>query len=83
MPHVRVRCNAKHGSSIAYPHEQHTANFNRHTLSSAEKKSYIDAELCLMEIKASNGMPAARTRFDELQENHQIQANEVHGVVCF
>jgi hypothetical protein len=55
---------------------------NRHTLSNVEKRSYIDAELCLMKVKATNGLPAARTRFDELQETHQIQANVVHGVVC-
>ncbi|AEO62011.1 hypothetical protein MYCTH_2029356, partial [Thermothelomyces thermophilus ATCC 42464] len=52
-----------------------------HTLSNDEKQVYIQAELCLMELPAKLSFPAARTRFDELQVIHQLQAYATHFVV--
>ncbi|TLD33725.1 hypothetical protein PspLS_01635 [Pyricularia sp. CBS 133598] len=52
-----------------------------HTLSNADKKAYIDAELCLMDKPASLGLPGTRTKFDELQAIHQLQAYSTHHVV--
>ncbi|KAL2160796.1 hypothetical protein VTH06DRAFT_993 [Thermothelomyces fergusii] len=54
-----------------------------HTLSNDEKLEYIQAELCLMELPAKLGLPAARTRFDELQAIHQLQAYATHFVGAF
>ncbi|KAK2735065.1 hypothetical protein FQN57_001345 [Myotisia sp. PD_48] len=58
-------------------------NSARHTLNKGEKAAYLGAELCLMQKKATVGLPVSRTKFDELQENHQIQANVVHQVGAF
>jgi tyrosinase len=55
---------------------------HRHTLSNTEKLDYIDAELCLMKAPAKLGLPGARTRFDEFQAIHQLQAYATHHVVC-
>jgi tyrosinase len=52
-----------------------------HTLSNSEKLEYINAELCLMKKPARLGLPAAKTRFDELQAIHQLQAYATHFVV--
>ncbi len=46
-----------------------------------EKLEYINAELCLMKKPANLGLPGARTRFDELQAIHQLQAYATHFVV--
>ncbi|KAK0752696.1 hypothetical protein B0T18DRAFT_450835 [Schizothecium vesticola] len=54
-----------------------------HTLSVAEKKSYIDAELCLMKLPATLGLTGAKNRFEELQSAHQVQAAITHGVGAF
>ncbi|KAH8844659.1 hypothetical protein MCOR27_009202 [Pyricularia oryzae] len=54
-----------------------------HTLSNADKKAYIDAELCLMAKPASLGLPGTRTKFDELQAIHQLQAYSTHHVGAF
>ncbi|KAK4038185.1 hypothetical protein C8A01DRAFT_37889 [Parachaetomium inaequale] len=54
-----------------------------HTLSKAEKLEYINAELCLMKKPARLGLPAAKTRFDELQAIHQLQAYATHFVGAF
>ncbi|KAA8903648.1 hypothetical protein FN846DRAFT_953684 [Sphaerosporella brunnea] len=48
-------------------------------LSRAEKKAYLDAELCLMSLPTKTGLPAAVTRFDDLIKAHQMQAYWVHG----
>jgi tyrosinase len=52
-----------------------------HTLSNDEKLEYINAELCLMQKPARLGLPGAKTRFDELQAIHQLQAYSTHFVV--
>ncbi|TLS26409.1 hypothetical protein PpBr36_05572 [Pyricularia pennisetigena] len=54
-----------------------------HTLDNTEKKAYIDAELCLMAKPATLGLPGAKTRFDELQASHQLQAFATHNVAAF
>ena len=58
-------------------------NTHRHTLTDDEKASYIEAELCLMDKEATLGLNGTKNRFEELQAAHQIQADIVHGVVCF
>ncbi|KAK3903865.1 hypothetical protein C8A05DRAFT_32396 [Staphylotrichum tortipilum] len=54
-----------------------------HTLTNNEKLEYINAELCLMKKPASLGLPGAKTRFDELQAIHQLQAYATHFVGAF
>ncbi|KAK4112247.1 Di-copper centre-containing protein [Canariomyces notabilis] len=54
-----------------------------HTLSNADKLAYINAELCLMQKPARLGLPGAKTRFDELQAIHQLQAYATHFVGSF
>jgi hypothetical protein len=53
----------------------------RHTLSNAEKKSYIDAELCLMKSPKKLDLRGTKTRFDELQSCHVLQSEITHFVV--
>lgn len=53
----------------------------RHTFSNTEKLAYLNAELCLMKKPATLGLPAAKTRFDELQAVHALQAYATHFVV--
>lgn len=55
----------------------------RHTFTDDEKLEYLNAELCIMSIPATLGLPGCNTLFDELQANHQIQAASVHGVGAF
>ncbi|KAF2679807.1 Di-copper centre-containing protein [Lentithecium fluviatile CBS 122367] len=54
-----------------------------HTLSNAEKLEYINAELCLMQKPAKLSLPGCKTRFDELQAVHQLQAYATHFVGAF
>jgi len=54
-----------------------------HTFTDNEKKAYIDAELCLMNTPAELGLRATRTRFDELQSCHILQAEITHFVGAF
>ncbi|KAL2070975.1 hypothetical protein VTL71DRAFT_14001 [Oculimacula yallundae] len=54
-----------------------------HILTSDEKLAYLDAERCLMKLPATLGLPGTRTRFDELQASHAIQAEVVHNVGAF
>ncbi|KAK0623697.1 hypothetical protein B0T14DRAFT_536537 [Immersiella caudata] len=54
-----------------------------HTLNNIEKTEYLDAELCLMNKPARLGLPGAKTRFDELQAIHQLQAYATHHVGAF
>jgi len=54
---------------------------HRHTFSREEKLAYLDAEKCLMKLPATLGLPGTRTRFDELQAAHAMQAEVTHGVV--
>lgn len=55
----------------------------RHMLSPDEKKNYINAELCLMNLPAKLDLPGVRTRFDDFQAAHQNQAYMTHSVVYF
>jgi len=55
----------------------------RHTFTIEEKRAYIDAELCLIKLPATLGLPGAKNRFEELQSVHQVQAAITHGVVGF
>lgn len=57
--------------------------YSRHTLSDAEKKAYIDAELCLFNLPAKEGYPGAVNRFDDLHFSHINSTNVVHDVVSF
>lgn len=52
-------------------------------LTDAEKRAYLDAELCIMETPASSGVPGAITRWDELQRAHAVQGDYIHGVGAF
>lgn len=59
------------------------ANFTvaRHNLTDAEKKEYLDAELCLMNSPAKSGIEVAQNRWDELTYAHLVQSNFMHRVV--
>lgn len=52
-------------------------------LTDAEKKAYIDAELCLQSSTPRSGIKNAQTRWDELQYIHIAQTNMVHDVGAF
>ena len=52
-----------------------------HTFTTEEKRAYINADLCLMKIPATLGLPGTKNRFEELQSIHQTQSHIVHGVV--
>ncbi|KAK0737959.1 hypothetical protein B0T18DRAFT_335390 [Schizothecium vesticola] len=54
-----------------------------HKLTNAEKSAYINAELCLMKTPATLGLRGAKTRFDEFQSIHQLQAYSTHFVGSF
>lgn len=58
-----------------------TSLFGRHTLSNTDKLAYINAELCLMGKPSKLGLRGCKTRFDELQAVHQLQAYATHFVV--
>lgn len=49
-----------------------------HYMTDAEKKAYIDAELCLINTPATLGFAGAQSKFDELQYSHIHQSNVVH-----
>jgi tyrosinase len=55
----------------------------RHKLTNAEKKAYLDAELCLMNTPAELDLRGARTVFDELQSIHVNIAQIAHFVGAF
>ncbi|KAF2728831.1 Di-copper centre-containing protein [Polyplosphaeria fusca] len=54
-----------------------------HTLTNTDKLAYINAELCLMKKPAKLGLPGAKTRFDDFQAVHQVQAYLTHYVGAF
>ncbi|KAK0623963.1 hypothetical protein B0T14DRAFT_428085 [Immersiella caudata] len=54
-----------------------------HTFTVGEKKAYIDADLCLMKLPATLGLPGTKNRFEELQSIHQTQSQITHGVGAF
>ncbi|KAM7188371.1 Di-copper centre-containing protein [Rhypophila sp. PSN 637] len=70
-------------SAIAAPCENPAKRRAWHTLSNPEKLEYINAELCLMKKPATLGLPGAKTRFDELQAIHALQAYATHFVGAF
>lgn len=53
----------------------------RHSLTTAERHAYIDAELCLMSSPPKSGLEGAKNRWDELHWVHVVQSNVIHGVV--
>lgn len=54
---------------------------NRHTLTTIERKAYIDAELCMTKLpsRLANVNPAVRNLFDDMQAVHQIQSGHIHS----
>ncbi|KAK4185806.1 hypothetical protein QBC35DRAFT_533872 [Podospora australis] len=54
-----------------------------HTLTPAEKKAYIDAELCLMNTPGNLGLRGAKSKYDEFQAVHVYQSEIAHGVGQF
>ncbi|KAH8727573.1 hypothetical protein GQ44DRAFT_725108 [Phaeosphaeriaceae sp. PMI808] len=54
-----------------------------HTFSKAEKKAYIDAELCLMKKPATLGLKGTTNRHEEHQAAHQLQSYATHFVGGF
>ncbi|CAI4211725.1 unnamed protein product [Parascedosporium putredinis] len=52
-------------------------------LSDGEKRSYLDAQLCVMRTPQTLGLPGARTRFEELAATHQIGARASHATGTF
>lgn len=54
-----------------------------HNLSDDEKSAYIEAELCLINSPAKDGLPYSKTRWDELTYSHAIQTNWIHDVGSF
>jgi len=52
--------------------------FRRHRLTAVEKSDYLKATLCIMKTPAKLGIPAAKTRWDELQYIHVYQTPHVH-----
>ncbi|KAI9172536.1 Tyrosinase ustQ [Paramyrothecium foliicola] len=56
---------------------------DRGMLTTTEKTAYINAELCLMAAPSKLGITGARTRWDDLQWNHILQAGAVHDVGHF
>jgi tyrosinase len=48
-----------------------------------ERTAYINAELCLMKKPSSIGLPGTKTRFEEFQAAHQLQAYATHFVGSF
>jgi hypothetical protein len=65
----------------AYSSLGHRLTSCRHTFTNAEKSAYLNAELCLMQKPATLGLRGTKTRFDELQAVHALQAYATHYVV--
>jgi tyrosinase len=53
----------------------------RADLTTTEKQSYLDADLCLMELPPKDGIKGATSRWDELQYAHAAQARYIHFTV--
>ena len=56
---------------------------HRRQLSEPQKKSYIDAVLCLAKKKAISGIAGAVNRFDDHQAVHNSQTDNIHWVVRY
>lgn len=52
---------------------------SRHKLSNAEKKSYLDAVVCLMNKPTRTNLPHAHSLFDDYIKQHQALARVVHA----
>lgn len=78
------KMSAKHGIITNSETIRNNANSaRRHTLNDNEKNAYLDAEKCLMDVPTPRNprLPLARTIFQALQEQHQIQSDHIHEVV--
>lgn len=49
------------------------------SLQDDEKKAFIEAELCLMNLPGKTELPGAVTRFDDFQASHQQGTNDTYG----
>lgn len=88
VPNANINCSEKHGTDqtpvIIVPGQNNRLTlFIRHKLSKKEKLAYLDAEKCLMKLPATLGLPGTRTKFDELQAAHVMQAEWTHEVGAF
>jgi hypothetical protein len=54
----------------------------RRQLSIPQKRSYIDAVLCLSQKEAKSGINSTVNRFDDHQAVHMEQKPQIHWVVC-
>ena len=71
-------------SGLSAPHARaKLTGRKRHTLSDEQKRSYIDAQRCVMEKPGSLGLPAAKTAYDEMAANHQILGRTIHATGTF
>jgi hypothetical protein len=57
------------------------------SLSHEEKMAFVNAELCIMNLPGSTGLPGALSRFDDFQAAHQQGTNttdgdQIHYTVC-
>ena len=57
------------------------SRFPRTSLSDGEKQTYIEAELCLMNMPSMSDLRGSRTKFDDFQAIHVLQADIAHFVV--
>lgn len=81
--HLFARSGKSSKASIAPMARSHADNiFSRRALSETQKRSYIDAVLCLQDIPAKSGFDAAKNRFDDFQAIHSNQTPAIHWVVC-
>jgi len=84
-----IKKSAKHGimtnSSLFGLMDSNVNLARRHTLDDNEKDAYLDAEKCLMDAPTSQNarLPMARTMFQALQEQHQLQSEHIHEVVSW
>ena len=56
---------------------------HREELSDTQRKSYIDATLCLINTPAKNGITGAQNLWDELHFVHIVQSAYIHFVGAF
>lgn len=59
--------------------------FSRRTLSTKERKSYVDAVLCLRSVKPAlyeDEVPGTSSRYDDFQAVHINQSFIIHVDVC-